>query len=120
MTYRLGDFLIQVKNAAMAKNKEVSMPSNKKIVAVAEALKRLGYLEKVVKESVSLSFKDKKPVLMDLKLVSKPGRRIYIGTRELDKRRSPSILLISTHAGIISSKEAVKSRMGGEVIAELT
>jgi len=69
--------------------------------------------------TVSLAFKDKKPVVMNVKLVSKPGLRIYLGVDEIEKKRSPSILLISTPKGVISSLQAVKERVGGEVIAEI-
>lgn len=120
MTYLIGDFLIQIKNAAMAKNKEVLISSNKKVISVAKALKTMGFLDKVEKGVVTLSFKDKTPLMTDLKLISKPGRRIYISIRDLEKRRKPSVLLISTPNGVISSKEALKIHMGGEVIAEVT
>ena len=115
----VADFLIRIKNAVMAKNKEVKIVSNKHVLAVANSLKKLGFLEKVEADKVTLTFMDKKPILMDIKLVSKPGRRIYIGARELEKRKKPSILLISTPIGIISSKQALKSRIGGEVLAEV-
>ncbi len=123
INYLLGDFLIRLKNTAMAKNKTLVTMSNKQIFAAATALKKIGYLDEVKKEgkkvSVSLTFKHKKPVLTDLKLVSKPGLRIYIDTWELAKRRKPSIYLISTPKGVLSSKEALKQKTGGEVIAEI-
>lgn len=121
--YPLGDFLIRLKNTAMAGNKEVSISSSKSILAVAEALKKFGFLESVKKEEkeivVHLTFKNKKPLLRDVKLVSKPGLRIYMGVDELEKKKGPSIFLITSPKGIISSIEAVKTRSGGEVIAEI-
>jgi small subunit ribosomal protein S8 len=121
--YLIGDFLIRVKNVAMAGNKSFSIKSNKQIVAIAEALKKAHFLDTVKEEkgvlTVSLSFKDKKPQIMDIKLISKPGLRIYLGVDEIAKKRSPSILLISTPKGVISSLQAVKERVGGEVIAEV-
>jgi small subunit ribosomal protein S8 len=123
VNYSIGDFLIKVKNASMAKNKELTVPSNKQIEAIATALKKLGYLDEVKKEknmlSLSLVFKNKRPVLTDLKLVSKPGLRIYMGIAEIEKKKGPSTYLISAPTGIISSREAVKQRVGGEVIAEI-
>ena len=78
----------------MAKNKTVEIKSEKQVVAVAEALKKLGFLDTVKKEkdilTVSLAFKNKKPVIMNLKLVSKPGLRIYMGADEIDKKKGPS------------------------------
>jgi len=121
--YPVGEFLIALKNASMAKNKSVTIKANKEIVAIAEALKKLGYLDEVKKDklmvTVSLAFRFKKPVLMGLKLVSKPGLRIYMGVDEIEKRKGPATYLISSPKGIISTKDAVKNRMGGEVIAEI-
>ena len=130
MNYSIGDFLIKVKNASMAKNKELTVSSNKQIEAIAQALKKLGFLDEVlpagkqVKKDknllkLSLTFKNKRPLLTDLKLVSKPGLRIYMGVSEIEKKKGPSTYLISTPIGIISTREAVKARVGGEVIAEI-
>jgi small subunit ribosomal protein S8 len=121
--YIIGDFLIRVKNAAMAKNKTLTIKSTKQVVALAEALKKTGFLDGIKNEkgmlTLSLTFKDKKPRLMNIKLISKPGLRIYLGIDEIEKKRSPSILLISTPKGVISSLQAVKERVGGEIIAEI-
>lgn len=121
--YPVGEFLISLKNASMAKNKKVAIKANKEIVAIAETLKKLGYLDEVKKNkdtlNVSLAFRFKKPVLMNLKLVSKPGLRIYMGVDEIEKKKGPSTYLISSPKGIISTKDAVKTRTGGEVIAEI-
>ena len=121
--YSVGDFLIRIKNTAMAKNKSLEYRSEKQIVAIAEALKKLGFLDEVKKEKeilkVSLAFKNKKPVIMNLKLISKPGLRIYMGVTEIEKKRGPSVYLISTPKGVISSLAAVKAGVGGEVIAKI-
>jgi len=121
--YPVGDFLIKLKNASMADNKEVKVAASSKVMAVAEALKKLGFLDGVKKTdgiiSVTLSFKSKKPLLMDVKLMSKPGLRIYMGVDEIEKKKGPSIFLITSPNGIISSRQAVKTRTGGEVIAEI-
>jgi small subunit ribosomal protein S8 len=121
--YPVGDFLIKLKNVSMAGNKEVRVVASGKILAVAEALKKLGFLDGVKKDkdgiAVSLAFKNKKPLLMDVKLMSKPGLRIYMGVDEIEKKKGPSIYLITSPNGIISSRQAIKTRTGGEVIAEI-
>lgn len=123
VNYTLGDFLIKLKNAAMAKNKTFRVRPTKLILAVAVSLKKQGYLDEIKKEKnfseFLLTFRNKRPVLTDLKLVSKPGLRIYTDIWELEKRRKPSILIISTPKGILSSKEALKMGVGGEVLAEV-
>ena len=121
--YSVGDFLIRIKNTAMSGNKSVEYKAEKQIVAIADALKKLGFLDTVKKEkdilTVSLAFKSKKPVIMNLRLISKPGLRIYMGADEIDKKKGPSTYLLTSPKGIISSKDAVKGRIGGEVIAEI-
>jgi small subunit ribosomal protein S8 len=121
--YPVGDFLIKLKNASMAGKKEVRVAGSNKILAIAEALKKLGFLDGAKKDKdgivVSLAFKNKKPLLMDVKLMSKPGLRIYMGVPEIEKKKGPSIYLITTPSGIISSRQAIKMRHGGEVIAEI-
>jgi small subunit ribosomal protein S8 len=121
--YPVGDFLIRIKNAALAYRREVACPSTKLIVAVAEVLKRSGYLSEVeVKEGeikVSLAYKSKKPIIMDLKLISKLGLRNYMSVDDLRAKRGASIYVISTPLGVLSSKEAIKQNVGGEVIAEV-
>ncbi len=121
--YPVGDFLIKLKNASMAGNKEVKVAASGKVMAIAEALKKLGYLDGAKREediiTASLAFKNKKPLLMDVKLMSKPGLRIYMGVAEIEKKKGPSIFLITSPNGLISSKQAIKTRTGGEVIAEI-
>jgi len=121
--YSVGDFLIRIKNTAMSGGKTMEYRAEKQIIAIADALKKLGFLDIVKKEkgilTVSLAFKNKKPVIMNLRLISKPGLRIYMGVLEIEKKKGPSTYLLTTPKGIISSKEAIKSRIGGEVIAEI-
>lgn len=121
--YSVGDFLIRIKNAAMAGNKQLAVASNKKLVAVAEALKKMGFVETIKNEkgvlTINLTIKNKKPRLMNLKLISKPGLRVYMSVDELEKKKSPSVFLISTPKGVTSSLKAIKERNGGEVIAEI-
>lgn len=123
VNYPLGDFLTRVKNSAMAGNKRLEVPVTKLVVAVAECLKKAGYFDEVKKTkdslSIALTFKDKKPLITDVKLVSKPGRRIYLSSKEIGKKRGPSRYLISTPKGIMTTNQALKSNMGGEVIAEI-
>jgi len=124
MNYPVGDFLIRVKNAGMGSLKEVRMQNTKFVKEVAEALKVEGFLDKVTKDGkdiiVTLSYKSKKPVLKNLKLVSKPGLRIYLGVNDMkNRKRRSSIFILSTPSGVLSSTKAVKKMVGGEVIVEV-
>jgi len=121
--YPIGDFLIRIKNAAMARGREASANNTKLIKAVAQALKKEGLLEEVLEENgkivVTLAYRRKEPVIMDLKIISRPGIRVYASVDVLEKKRGPSFYILSTSSGIKSSKEAIKLRKGGEIIAEI-
>jgi len=121
--YPIGDFLIRIGNAALAGKKEIPMPSTKLIKDVAQALKKAGYLAEVEDKkgilTATLMIKRKEPVIMKIKLVSKPGLRIYMGADEIGKKRGPSKFLITTPKGIMMSDAAIKNHLGGEVIAEI-
>jgi len=121
--YEIGDFLIRIKNAARAGRRQVTMKETKLIKEVAKALKREGYLREVSSKggqiTVNLVYKNREPVLIDLRIVSKPGLRVYKDADELSERRAASIYILTTPEGILSSKEAIKKRVGGEAIVEI-
>lgn len=121
--YPVADFLIRLKNAVLAGKKDVSVKKTKLIVAVANTLKKEKYLETVEdkdgKVFVTLSIYAKKPVITDIKVISKPGRRVYIDVDTLEKKRTPEIYVISTPKGVMSDKDALKQRTGGELIAKV-
>jgi small subunit ribosomal protein S8 len=123
MNYPVGDFLIRIKNAALSGKPEFEVVNTKLILLVAKALKKEGYLEKILKKdgslSIRLAYRKKEPVLLDIRLVSKPGLRVYMGVSDLERIKKPSILLVSTSEGVMFSKEAIRKRLGGEVIAEV-
>jgi len=124
VNYPVGDFLVRIKNGAMAGNREFEVVNTKFINSVAKALVRTGYLEeaKLTEDNnlcVRLRYHKKEPLLMDIKLVSKPGMRVYMNRDELSKKRGASIYIISTPDGVLSSREALKKGIGGEVIAEI-
>lgn len=122
--YPAGDFLIRLKNIAMSNKSDVTVSSTKFIHALAEALKDEGFLQEVKLEEgilkVKLAVSHKSPVLTDLKLISKPGLRVYATHDKIAERKlRSSILLLSTPKGIMSNYKAVKNNLGGEVIAEV-
>lgn len=121
--YPVGDFLIRIKNAVLAGRKEVVVQETKLIYEVAKVLNKLGYLSKVTKNKgmlkVVIVYKKRESLITDIKLVSKPGLRIYMKVKELERHKKPTTMIVSTPKGIMSSNEAIKKRFGGEVIAEI-
>ena len=121
--YPVGDFLIRLKNAAMAGKKEVVVPKTNLIKAVSDALKDAKYLNEVKQADnkivVSLAFAHKEPVLTNIKLISRPGLRIYESVDQIKSHKGPYLLIVSTSKGVLTSKKAMKEGLGGEVIAEV-
>lgn len=121
--YPVGDFLIRVKNASLASLHELVVPNTKLIRAVAQVLKDEGFVREISEQEdglkVSLTYKKKKPVLMNIKLVSKLGLRIYKDVDTLKSHRGASFFIVSTPKGVMSSRKAVKENLGGEAIAEI-
>lgn len=123
VNYPIGDFFIRLKNAGIAGHKTVIAPNSNLINSVSLCLKKAGYLDNVeVKEgniSVGLAQRRKEPVLMDVKIVSKPGLRRYMSVEEIEKKKGPTVLILTTSAGILTGKDAIKQRLGGELLAEI-
>lgn len=119
---KVGDLLIRIKNGYMASKKEVLVSSSKLSLAILELLKKEGFIDdfEVLERSikVTLKYKNRGPVLTDVKRISKPGRRIYKGNKFLPYVYDGlGIAIISTPKGIMSDKMARKEGIGGEVMA---
>ena len=123
----IADMLTRIRNANLVSHPSVEMPSSKLKVALARLLKEEGFISNY-EEKVEGSFKtliielkydeNNKPVITNLKRVSKPGLRIYAGHDELPKVLGGlGIAIISTSKGVMTDKEARKNNHGGEVLA---
>jgi len=129
MTDPIADFLIQIKNSYMARKSSVSIPYSQIKENLASVLGKSGYIGKVeVKKegkvkrtlSIMLNYKNKKPVLSEIKIVSKSGKRVYVG-----KNMIPKVLgglgkvMMSTSSGIMTGDDARKKGLGGEIICKI-
>ena len=123
----IGDFIIRLKNANLAGKESISLYTSKNKEAVADALARAGYIKSFSKNStgkmleVVLAYKaDKSPKITDVQRVSKPSRRVYQKYSEIKPfKYGYGAVIISTPAGILSNKEAVKQKVGGEVLFKI-
>lgn len=129
MTDPISDMLTRIRNAAMVKAEVVSMPLSQMKFAIAKILENQGFLKAVSQEEangrstlkVVLAYEpDGSPRVSDLKRISKPGRRVYVKATELGRVRSGfGISILSTPNGLMTSDEARKRRLGGELICEV-
>jgi len=124
----IGDFIIRIKNANLAGKEAISVYTSKNKEAVADALVRAGYIKSFSKNStgrmldVVLCYKklDKSPKITNVQRVSKPSRRVYMKSSEIKPFKSGfGATIISTPAGILTNKEAVKQKVGGEVLFKI-
>ena len=120
----LADMLTRIRNAQMAEKSSVSMPSAKLKVAVAKVLKEEGYVAgyEVVGDvkptlSIELKYFEGKPVIEELKRVSRPGLRQYKAVDQLPKVKGGlGVSIVSTNKGVMTDRAARAAGIGGEVL----
>jgi small subunit ribosomal protein S8 len=118
--------LTRIRNACMARHTTVTIPASKMKVAIAEILKREGFIRdfEVQKadpvDSIVITLKytsDRRPVITGLKRVSKPGLRIYTGRADIPRVRGGlGLSILSTPKGVMAGHEAWQEHVGGEVL----
>lgn len=124
----IADLLTRIRNAKMVGKTEVRVPSSKMKKVVADQLKKSGYLTGVKVESakprdiliVTINEAGDNSTINEIKRISKPGRRVYVGAAEIPKVKSGrGIVLISTSKGVMTGSEAVKQKLGGELLLQV-
>jgi len=118
----VADMFIRIRNAQLARKQTVAMPVSKLKAAIAEVLLDEGYISSIDAEglflTLGLKYYEGKPVIEQIKRVSRPGLRIYKGKDELDPvKQGLGVLIISTNKGIMTDRAARAAGVGGEVIA---
>lgn len=127
MNSPITDFLTRIKNGYLAGKKTITSPYSNHRKAIADLLVRYGFLtavevtgDKIKTITLTLSYQKHQPLLTSVKIFSKPGRRMYTTSSAMPWGKTPSsLLIVSTSKGVMSQKEAVKSNLGGELIAEI-
>ena len=122
----ISDMLTRIRNAGTAQKPETTMPATKILIAIADILKKEGYIRNytVIEKhpqnqlSIELSYgPDKRHTIRELKRISKPGLRVYAGKDKLPRVKSGlGIAIVSTPDGVITGYEARRRGIGGEVL----
>ena len=120
----LADMLTRIRNAQMAEKSVVSMPASKLKVAVASVLKSEGYISgyQISSDakpllSIELKYFEGRPVIEELKRVSRPGLRQYKSVDQLPKVRGGlGVSIVSTNKGVMTDRAARAAGVGGEVL----
>lgn len=122
----IADMLTRIRNAGVARKPETSMPSSKILVAIAKILKDEGYIvdyhveERKPFPILTIELKygpDRRHAIREVKRISKPGLRVYVGKDELPRvRNGLGTAIVSTPQGVMSGREARRRGIGGEVL----
>ena len=121
----LGDMLTRIRNGQRAGKTAIGSPPSRLRMSVLEVLRREGYIRGFSHDqstvqgalSIELKYHNGEPVIRELKRVSKPGRRVYRGVRDLPRvYNGLGIAILSTPHGVMSDAEAREAHVGGEVL----
>jgi small subunit ribosomal protein S8 len=132
MTDPIADFLTRLRNAARAQHQDVTMPSSSLKRELARILKEQGYIEGYEmrppalghpSEEISITLKyteDRKPVMLGIERVSRPGRRTYVDHSHIPRiQGGMGTAIISTSKGVMTGHQARQEGIGGEVVARV-
>lgn len=124
----IADLLTRIRNAAMVGKNEVRVPSSKLKKVVAEQLKKNNYLLDVKVEAskprdtlvITINKAGESTTISEITRLSKPGRRVYVAANEIPRvKNGRGLVLISTSKGVMTGYEAVKQRLGGELLLKV-
>ena len=122
----LGDMLTRIRNAQMRGRSTVETPASKLRAWVLDVLQSEGYIRGYEATTgkdghpaieISLKYYEGTPVIRELKRVSKPGRRVYMGSNDIPQvRQGLGVSIVSTSKGVMSDANARQHNVGGEVL----
>lgn len=124
----IADMLTRIRNAAMVGKREVRLPHSNIKETIARELAKNKFLADVTVEKgtprntliITIAKEDEPIAFTELKRMSTPGRRMYASVDKIPKvKNGRGIVLVSTSKGVMSSFEAIKQRLGGEIICKV-
>jgi len=129
MTDPVGDMLTRIRNGQRARKSTISSPASRLRSNILEVLKREGYIRGYSSQElrpgvneleIELKYHEGDPVIREIARVSKPGRRVYSGIKDLSRvYNGLGIAILSTPRGVLSDTEARKFNVGGEVLCQV-
>ncbi len=122
----IGDMLTRIRNSQMRGKSTVMTPASKLRARVLEVMADEGYIRGFESTTdtnghpaieISLKYYEGTPVIRELKRVSKPGRRVYMGVGDIPSvRQGLGVSIVSTSKGVMSDASARSNNVGGEVL----
>lgn len=124
----IADMLSRIRNAIAVRKHEVSMPHSKAKEAVAQLLKKNGFLSTVrvtdatIGKTLTILINNESDNarITEITRLSKPGRRYYVGAKEIPVvKRGRGVVIVSTSRGMMTGNDAQKQGVGGELICKV-
>ncbi|MBM4128508.1 MAG: 30S ribosomal protein S8 [Nitrospira sp.] len=124
----IADMLTRVRNAVRIKAEKVDVPASRMKVEIAKILKEEGFIKsyKILKDKrqgvlrIVLKYVEDESVISGLKRVSRPGRRVYVGKKEIPPVLGGiGVAILTTSKGIMTDKTSRREGVGGEVICHV-
>ena len=125
----IGDMLTRIRNGQMRSLNKINIPFSNFRLKILEVLKKEGYIidfdtnnskRKIKFLSVDLKYYEGRPVIKEIKRVSKPGRRVYSKATSIPKvLNGLGLAILSTSKGVMSDTDAIKNNLGGEIICKV-
>jgi small subunit ribosomal protein S8 len=120
----ISDMLTRIRNAGMAMHPTVTMPYSKLKGAIADILKREGYVSEAKTEgdkrktlTLTLKYQGRKPVIVGSKMTSTPGLRRYVNSSEIPQvLGGMGVAILTTSRGVMTGAQARKENLGGELL----
>ncbi len=128
MTDPIADMLTRLRNAAFAKHDKIEISASKIKVAIVELLKQKGYIDsyRIIRDKgfdvlkIVLKYNNKYPMLLGVKRLSKPGRRVYASYDKIPSiKGGAGMVIVSTSKGLLTDRQARENKLGGELICSI-
>lgn len=132
LTDPIADFLTRIRNAQKAKHETVLTFHSGTNVRIADVLKKEKFIsdfkihtnkEQIMKKNIELTlrYSGKVPVIQGLQRISRPGRRKYANSEELERQlKTFQTTIVSTSKGVMTDRDAVKANVGGELLCQVS
>jgi small subunit ribosomal protein S8 len=129
VTDPIGDLLIRLKNGSQRRHETITVPASKLKRAILQILKSEGYVDSVEDGTeeghpilkVQLRYVGEgEPMITGLRRISKPGRRVYVASNEIERvRNGIGMSILSTSKGVMTDQESRRNKLGGEVLCSV-
>jgi len=128
LTDPIADMLTRIRNAVRIKADKVDIPASRMKLDIAKILKEEGFIRayKILKYKkqgilrLNLKYVDNESIITNLKRISKPGRRVYVGSKDVPRVMSGvGIAIMTTSKGLMADESARRDNVGGEVLCHV-